>query len=286
MTNKIIRKIFPSLDDFYRNIDKGYIRRTKNIKLIPNYSDRVGGKLSYAEWAHVAGIFQTLIYQNVKSKSGNNVLDVGCGAGILGISAQPSVSEGGTYTGIDIGKEHVDFCTKHYNAPNYNFVHFDVSNASYTGTAEQSTDSKPWPLKDNDYDLITALSVWTHFQEKDANYYLKEVHRVLKSGGRAIITFFHLDDHYESSMNKRDKAQSDFHSTKPNKWIFDVETEQSKEYLTAKWVKCPEDAIAITKPALDDLIANSGLKLVEYYPGNWKEIPGVYFQDVLIFEKP
>jgi predicted SAM-dependent methyltransferase len=64
--------------------------------------------------------------------------------------------------------------------------------------------------------LVTALSVWTHLNEADARFYFKEISRVLKPDGKAIVTFFLLD---------------------------------------------------------------------EQYPGNWKETPGAFFQDVLIFAK-
>ena len=37
---------------------------------------------------------------------------------------------------------------------------------------------------------------------------------------------------------------------------------------------------------LDRIVAASGLTVVERHPGNWKEAPGLYFQDVVILEKP
>jgi len=52
-----------------------------------------------------------------------------------------------------------------------------------------------------------------------------------------------------------------------------------------KWVKVPENAIGVTPEGLTKLINSSGLKQIEYYPENWKEQPGIFFQDILIFEK-
>ncbi len=47
----------------------------------------------------------------------------------------------------------------------------------------------------------------------------------------------------------------------------------------------PEHAIGVTTISLDRLISNSGLGLVEHYQGGWKRVSGVFFQDVLIFQK-
>src|ERR1700722_4941294 len=105
---------FRWIDKVFINTDKKQVRRTRNIRLIPNYNDRRGGKLSYAEWAHVIGIFQTIIYQTLESKTGNHILDIGCGTGLLGISAEPFTTAGGSYTGIDVMTEDIDFCKAHY----------------------------------------------------------------------------------------------------------------------------------------------------------------------------
>jgi SAM-dependent methyltransferase len=251
--------------------------------LIPGFKNRRGGKISYAEWAHVIGIFQTLIYQNLGNKTGNKILDIGCGTGLLGISSEPFMSDGGTYTGIDVIKFDINFCINHFKSKNYNFIHLDVANPTYAKS--QSKILAPWPIKDESHDLVLALSVWTHLSEKDAFFYFKEIHRVLKKRGKAIITFFYLDEHYQDSLSKRSNNIGRFHSTNQNKWIFDHNAYESKNWYSPGWVKIPEDTIGVTNEGLDALQKHSGLKLIQCYPGNWKEIPGVFFQDVLIFEK-
>lgn len=276
-------RLFPWIDKIFRDIDRGHIKRTKNIRLIPNFGNRRGGKLSYAEWAHVIGIFQTIIYQALEIKTGNKILDIGCGTGLLGISAEPYVAEGGTYTGIDVMREDINFCRDHFKMSNYDFIHLDVANATYAN--DQSSSLKPWPVEDGSQDLVTALSVWTHLNEADATFYLKEIQRVLKKGGKAIVTFFFLNEHYQESLAKRSDETGRFHSTNQNDWIFDVKAYDSKNWLTTRLIEIPEDAIGVTPEGMEILMKTSGLKLNQYYPGNWKEMPGVFFQDILIFEK-
>jgi SAM-dependent methyltransferase len=276
-------KLFTWLDRVFRDTDRTHIRRTKNIRLIPAYNDRRGGKLSYAEWAHVIGIFQTLLYQELDKKTGAKILDIGCGTGLLGIASEPFVGEGGSYTGIDVMKEDVDFCRSQYTAPNYSFIHFDLANPSYA--AAQSTELKPWPIPPASQDMVTALSVWTHLSEKDATFYFNEIARVLHKGGKAMITFFILDEDYESSLARRSKTTGRYHNTNQADWVFNKSAYGSKNWFTTGFAQHPEDAIGITRAGFDMLLASSGLGFVRHYPGNWKENPGLFFQDVLIVRK-
>jgi SAM-dependent methyltransferase len=279
----IKEKLFPFIDKIFTETDKKHIRRTRNIRLIPGYRNRRGGKLSYAEWAHVIGIFQTLIYQTLDKKSGNKILDIGCGTGLLGIASEPFVGDGGTYCGIDVMSTDINFCRENFRQENYQFIHLDVANPTYA--SGQSQQLQPWPIDDNSQDMATALSVWTHLNEEHAIFYFKELYRVLKPGGKAIVTVFLLDEYYKDSLSKRSNATGRFHSTSQNDWIFNVSAYGSANWFTVPAADTPENAIAITPEGLNILIKNSRLKQVQYYPGNWKEMPGTYFQDILIFEK-
>ena len=276
-------KIFTWVDKIFSKVDKIQVKRTKNITRIPGYKNRRGGKLSYAEWAHVIGIFQTLIYQVLENKAGNKILDIGCGTGLLGMSAEPFITGGGTYTGIDVMVADIEFCKSNFTAGNFSFVHLDVANPTYAGT--QSKELKLWPIEDESQDLLTALSVWTHLKEEDAIFYFKEITRVLKKGGKAIITFFILDEEYRQSLGIRKNENGRFHATNQKEWIFDVHAYKSENWFTTAFAKNPEDVIGITNNGLNMLLESAGLRIKNFYAGNWKEIPGIYFQDVLILEK-
>lgn len=280
------QKPYGFYDRFFIPMDKKQIRRTRNLRLIPREKyRRRGGKYSYGEWAHVIGIFQSLFYHYLVKHESNRILDIGSGTGILGIASEPFISSGGKYTGVEIRKQDVEFCKKHYAEDHFEHIHFDAENAYYNNP-EQKDNTKKWPVDDVTFDLVTALSVWTHLNEEDSLRYFKEISRVLKPDGKAIITFFLLDDDYKNSLSKRHTTASGrFHSLKQDRWIFDQSSYGSKMWFHPEWVKVPEHVIALTKEGLDYLMSNSGLKLVKHYPGNWKEIPGLYFQDVLVFEK-
>ena len=272
------------LDPVYGLLDKQFIRRSRNIRLIPAESDRRGGKYSFVEWGHVIGIFQTLFMIHLERKEGNAILDVGSGTGLLSIASEPFISNGGHYLGIDVMARDVDFCRRHFDPGQYRFEHLNAFNAEYS---PDQSDRLAWSAVDTEaFDLVTSVSVWTHFNEQDGRFYLCEVARALKPGGRAIISFFLLDQVYEESLSRRGEGKGRFHSTGQRDWIFDTPAYGSDAWFCTSWSKVPEAAIGVTSAGLDRLLADSGLRLLQHHQGNWKEIPGVYFQDVLVFEKP
>ncbi|WP_242155191.1 class I SAM-dependent methyltransferase [Aestuariivivens sediminis] len=283
--NKKKIKVNPKidLDKLFLQEDKKQVYRTNNIQNIPYRIHRTGGKNSYAEWAHVIGIFQTLIYQQLEKKEANKILDIGCGSGLLSMAAQNFIEGDGFYLGIDINRKEIDFCKNYYTHPNFIFKHIDANNALYANN--QLKTNVKWDINNNSIDLITALSVWTHLNENDALFYFKEIKRVLKKNGKAIITFFYLDDLYRKSLSVRKNIKGKYHSTSQLEWIFDKSAYESKEWFYPSILDVPEKAIGVTEGGIAMLLKESGLKLIEYYPGNWKEIPSVFFQDIIIIQK-
>ncbi len=269
------------LDEEFLQYDRKNIRRTRNIRLVPGKANRSGGKSASGEWCHVVGIFQTLMYQMLDNKSGNRILDVGCGTGILGISAEPFVGNNGKYVGIDVNKTFIDFCKKHYKLDNHRFIHHNVRNCFYA--VDQPERREKWPFESDSFDLVTALSVWTHLREEEALFYFKEIERVLKPGKKAIVTFFYLNREYYESLEIRQNEIGRYHMTNQQQWVF-----EKKAYDSQHWFHLwdiPEKAIAVDKQGMQMLVEHSNLELSNIYNGNWKEIPGIYFQDVLIFQK-
>ncbi|MGH2848004.1 MAG: methyltransferase domain-containing protein, partial [Thermoleophilaceae bacterium] len=53
---------------------------------------------------------------------------------------------------------------------------------------ERSPEYPPLPHEDGRFDFAFAISIWSHFSEQAARDWLKEMHRVLKPGGRLLVT--------------------------------------------------------------------------------------------------
>ncbi len=287
MLSRVIdRVVFRPLGALCERRDKADVRRSAAIRAIPPRGHRTGGKASYAEWAHVIGLFQGLMAQAMPdaARAAPRILDVGCGSGLLALSAQPLLGEAGRYTGIDTQASEVAFCRRRYaRFPNLAFIHHGQANPHYN--PEGRTDG-PWAVEDASVDLVTALSVWTHLDERDARALIAEVGRVLVPGGRALITVFVLDAGYDPA-HIRAGATVNPHATDPARWIFDRPTRGSAHWFHPVWADdVPEKAIALDMEGIAALCADGGLTLHAHWPGHWKQRAGLYFQDVLVFEKP
>lgn len=270
-------RAYISFDRLFLHYDKRLVRRTKNLRLMPDISQRsIPGRPSYGEWCYLVGIFQTLLRTRLAKESDNDILDVGCGTGIMAIASEPLLGDRGRYTGIDVSRRDVEFCRRHYPRENFSFMHLDVNDKA----------ARPrWDVPDASVDAVTALSVWTHMNEADAVFYFREADRVLRPGGKAIITFYLLDDLYQRSVADWTDRSGRYNNSNQNSRIFTTQASESGNWLHPDWVKRPEDTIGVTPAGVQTMLAGTRLSLVETYVGNWKEVPGVFYQDVLVFEK-
>ena len=104
-------------------------------------------------------------------------------------------------------------------------------------------------------------------------------------GGKALITFFILDQSYYRTAAAKTEEKSKYHNTKQSDWVFDQPAYGSQEWFYPAWAKVPEYAIGITPKGLELMLKDTGLKIEKIYSGNWKEMPGLYFQDILVLKK-
>jgi len=272
-----------ALDRAYLRLDRRRQRRTRSLRLVPDLAHRRGGKLGYGEWCWAIGLFQALIHAQLPHGRAPRILDVGCGTGLLAVASEPLLGAEGRYLGIDVSRRDVEFCRAHYPSPPFAFELLETRNAAYA--PERAAERVGWGVADVSVDLVTALSVWTHLAEADALFYLAEVGRVLRPGGRALVTCFLLDAAARAGPPRVPRGASRFHATDPARWVFDVPAPGSGEWLHPAWARAPEDAIAFTEPALARMLAAAGLRELARHPGTWREAPGVYFQDVLVLAR-
>jgi SAM-dependent methyltransferase len=273
------------LEPIYRSIEERSYSRGGSLTFIPRFSDRAGGlgTTTYGEWSYTIGLFQSLIFQNLPADRPIRMLDVGCGTGRVYLATLPYLTADDRYTGLDVNEKFLAICRKQYPDPRVDWYHLDTKNSFYAKGVKQS--QAPWDFKDKSFNLVTAVSVWTHFSEDDWIYYLNEVSRVLKPGGRAIITFFILDEEYTKSLPKRNDDISKFYPQPKSKWIFDMPAYGSSDFLHPKNVSVPEVAIGVRESRFKVAVDEAGLVVKDYRPGCWKEQPGYIFQDVVVFER-
>ena len=150
-----------------------------------------------------------------------SVFDFGCGCGRL---ARQMLLHGRIplrYLGVDPHKGMIAWCRENISAraPHFQFRHHDVFQEFMNpdGTFE----SVPLPAADDSVTLFLAWSVFTHLLPLDAEYYLRELARVLQPDGVAVTTWFLFDKRDFPMMQEFQNALyiSDFDPT--NAVIFD-----------------------------------------------------------------
>ena len=109
----------------------------------------------------------------VDAKTGESVLDLGCGAGLDLYLYGQRVGSAGKLYGLDLAEPMLQKAQQNLTAAG-------VVNVSWLHASADRI-----PLPDNSVDLVTANGIFNLSPDKDA--VMREVHRVLKPGGRTIF---------------------------------------------------------------------------------------------------
>jgi len=130
----------------------------------------------------------------------NRVLDVGCGFGRMAIPLASYLSSEGEYWGFDIVAKGINWCQSHISSKhsNFHFLHSDIFNKFYNRNGKILAKDYQFPFDNEFFDFIFLTSVFTHMLPPDVENYLGEISRVLKKGGKCLITFFILNDESEN----------------------------------------------------------------------------------------
>jgi SAM-dependent methyltransferase len=141
----------------------------------------------------------------------HRVLDVGCGIGRMAIPLTEYLSPAGGYWGFDIVRQGTDWCSARITPkfPNFHFQHSDVYNKHYNPDGQVRACDYRFPFEDDFFDFIFLTSVFTHMVPADLENYLREIARVLKPGGKCLITFL-LRNEESAGLIRDGKSDLDF----------------------------------------------------------------------------
>ena len=207
-------------------------------------------------------------------KASHKVLDVGCGSGRMAIPLTNILHKSGSYDGLDIVKEGVDWASKAIGEKftNFNFCHSNIYNELYNPKGQILSKEYTFPFPENHFDFIFLTSVFTHMLTDDLQNYLKEISRVLKPSGTCFITYFLLNDESLSQIS-RGKSTIDF------KYDYgDCLTNNSE---------IPEDAIAYKEHNIRGFYSKLGLSISEPINyGSWCDRDNyLSYQDIVVARK-
>jgi ubiquinone/menaquinone biosynthesis C-methylase UbiE len=208
-------------------------------------------------------------------KPDEKILDVGSGMGRMAVPLTKYLSDKGEYWGFDIVERGIDWCRKKITprVGNFHFLHSDVYSKHYNPKGTIPAREYKFPFENNYFDFVFLTSVFTHMLPLDLENYLSEISRVLKPGGRSIITYFILNRESEQLVSEG-QTTLDFRFT-------------MQDGCKTTTEKDPEAAIAYREEFIDGLYSKHNMKIE--YPirfGSWcKRRVALSYQDIIFAVK-
>jgi len=119
------------------------------------------------------------------------VLEIGCGVGWLAYGLASRLTEAGGYAGLEISELVIDWLNDNYASrlPNFRFDLLDVKNARYRPKGSHKPERVRFPYDDDQFDIACAFNVFVYMTERGITNYLREIARVLRPDGVALVTF-------------------------------------------------------------------------------------------------
>jgi len=209
-----------------------------------------------------------------KLRPDEKVLDVGCGIGRMAAALTGYLNDEGRYDGFDVVKRGIIWCRRHIGRkhPNFRFAHSDVYNKAFNPGGKSTAAEYQFPYSDASFDYVFLYSVFTHMITRDLVNYTKEIARVLKPGGRCLITYFLLNDESIASIERKTSA-----------FEFKPYSEESRSISQ----ETPEFALAYDEQFIAAQYDQHGLALQRpIHYGSWsKRADFLDFQDIVLAVK-
>lgn len=210
---------------------------------------------------------------DLQLKPNDSVLEVGCACGRVARALTKYLADAGNYEGLDIDADAINWCSKniHKKFPNFNFQVADIYNAEYNPKGKYKAYEYKFPYKNESFDFVFLISVFTHMFPQDVENYFSEIRRVLKKNGRCLISYY-ISNPESLKLDKNFKY--DF-----------------GEYRSM-YKETPETIIALNEDLILRLYDKYQLKIVQPIRyGTWCGRPGpkvdgvLYHQDVIVAQK-
>ncbi len=198
-------------------------------------------------------------------ENADRVLDAGCGAGAMTAEFQNLLEPEGRYLGFDVHAPSIRWCRRRF-APDPR-LRFELlrMRTPYSRGAKRGSLPVRFPMDDGGCGFVIAKSLFTHLLEPEASPFLREIARVLESGGAALVTAFLFDPASEVPA-----------------FPFSANAGRVRWKIRRR----PHAAVAYSRDFFESLVSSAGLRVDRridgFYPGTASPPSG---QDTLILRK-
>jgi SAM-dependent methyltransferase len=211
-----------------------------------------------------------LVDELVTVRPEDRILDVGCGLGRVAWPLAGRLGRRGSYTGLDVSRQYVEWCRQNLGLPprRFTFHQADIRTSAYNteGLVAAEDFVFPWPAES--FDLALSISLFTHLMPAALQHYLREIRRTLRPGGRIFSTFFLLD------ARGKEAVASGF--------TYPTFTEPIEHGLVHDPL-VPEDGVAYEPDWVFASFEEAGLVVTGVHAGEWKTfLEERSYQDVVV----
>lgn len=167
----------------------------------------------------------------LKPRTGEKILDAGCGAGFM---ARIYARNGAEVVGIDREESMLSQAIKEEKKENLGikFVQGDIADL---------------PFKEEQFDAVSCVAVLIHDSPEECKKFFDTAYKVLKPGGRIVVSITHPRLYHPDSPNRKDKTSWVQHSpiedkplTESQKFEEIYRNAEGKEFKSTVWYH-PED---------------------------------------------
>jgi SAM-dependent methyltransferase len=180
--------------------------------------------------------------------------------------------DGGSYLGIDINREQIDWCTANITSryPNFRFEYWDVREQWYNPSGVLNLAECRIPVLPSSVDRVILQSVFSHLLPDDLKHYLNEFRRILKPQGSVLATCFIMTD--EIFANQKEGDTIFFHDAGGGVFVRDRSH--------------PTMGVAYKDKVLRALISECGLQeAIPPLNGSWGGVNPKPWQDVAFLKR-
>ena len=202
----------------------------------------------------------------------HRIWDVGCGCALLELALE-TAGWRGALVGTDIHAPSIRWAEKTIasRVPAFTFIHADIHNTAYWPNGKLSAEKWLADFEETGFDIIVAKSLFTHMMPHELGTYFDALGRKLTPTGKALLTFFLLDERPGDGLGKADIA-----------FMFP----ESDAVYAVKRLAAPTASVAYRKKHVLDCLDKAGLQLLSQHRGSWTgHQDTLSYQDMLVVGK-
>ncbi len=252
----------------------GWQLKTQIYKSIPPQKlIKDSGSKNISHYVSNTLLFTKDLIQQCMLKRNANVLEIGCGVGRIANGLLHYLNKEGSYWGIDVNPEMINWCHKyiHTRRGNFKFQQIPVINNYYYEKNNNKLNKYDFSFLDNQkFDCVVAMATFNHLRMEDTQKYLQEISSRLKPNGVAYLTFFIIDQCF-LRFQQRTKLYQDLQQEHTGIW-YGYELQSSFTGYEMQTLK--------------EILDDANLKIITYHPGKWAQKKrSRLFQDWMLVER-